>query len=111
MKKLFISCPMKGRTDEAILKTREKMHKLAELMFDEKLEVIDSFFEGEAPAAAIAPIYYLGKSIQMMSEADYFIGLDYYSDGGWNGCQIERNVAIAYLDAYKKFENRCINLN
>ena len=40
MKKLFISVPMKGRTEENIRKSLEKMHKLAEIVFDEKLEVL-----------------------------------------------------------------------
>lgn len=96
MKKLFISCPMKGRADEDIKKTREKMHKLAELVFDEELEVIDSFFEGEAPEAANKPVYYLGKSIQMLGEADYFIGIDENYNATWKGCHVERNVARMY---------------
>lgn len=35
MKKLFISCPMKGRTEENIRKTMDKMHKIAEAMFEQ----------------------------------------------------------------------------
>lgn len=31
MKKLFISVPMKGRTEENIRKSIEKMHKIAEI--------------------------------------------------------------------------------
>lgn len=96
MKKLFISCPMKGRTDENIRKTREKMHKLAEIIFDQELEVIPSFFEGEAPEAANRPVYYLGKSIQMLADADFFIGVDTTYTGEWNGCDVERVVAERY---------------
>lgn len=43
MKKLFISCPMKGRTEENIKKSMDKMHKLAEIMFEQELEVIPQF--------------------------------------------------------------------
>ena len=32
MKKIFISCPMKGRTEEDIRKTKDKMNKYAELV-------------------------------------------------------------------------------
>lgn len=34
LKKLFISCPMHGRTKEAIEKSMDKMHKIAEIYFD-----------------------------------------------------------------------------
>ena len=47
MKKLFISQPMKGKTDEEILKEREKAIASAKRNFveDEEIEVIDSFFQ------------------------------------------------------------------
>lgn len=44
MKKLFISQPMKGKTDEEILKERETAIKQAEELLKEPVEVIDSFF-------------------------------------------------------------------
>lgn len=37
MEKLFISCPMRGRTEEQIRKSMEQMHKIAEAIFDEKI--------------------------------------------------------------------------
>ena len=43
MKKIFISCPMKGRTEENIRKSMEKMHKIAEEIFEQELEVIPSY--------------------------------------------------------------------
>ena len=94
MKKLFISCPMKGRTDEAIKESMEKMHKIAEIIFGEELEVIDSFIPGSAPDAANRPVWYLGKSIQKMSEADFYIGI--HPDMNFRGCEIENIVAISY---------------
>lgn len=51
MKKLFISQPMKGKTDEEILEERQKAIKSAEKMVGEPVEVIDSFFQN-APADA-----------------------------------------------------------
>ena len=44
MKKLFISQPMRGKTDEEIIATREKAIKSAEEKIGEPVEVIDSFF-------------------------------------------------------------------
>lgn len=94
MKKLFISCPMKGRSDEAIKKSRDKMHKLAELIYEEELEVIDSFIPGNAPDTRRVPVWYLGKSIQMMADADYFIGIHGTYD--FKGCHIEETIAAEY---------------
>ena len=48
MKKLFISQPMKGKSDADILAERKKAIKSAEDMIGEPVEVIDSFFQ-EAP--------------------------------------------------------------
>ena len=44
MKKIFISQPMKGKTNDAILSERETAIKSAEKKLGEKVEVIDSFF-------------------------------------------------------------------
>lgn len=92
MKKLFISQPMAGKTDEEIKETRKKAIEYAELLLGEKVEVIESFFE-EAPAEA-KPLWFLGKSIELLSQADivYFVK-------GWDkarGCKIEHQCAVAY---------------
>ena len=46
MKKLFISQPMRGKTDEEILAVREKAIKAAEKLIGEPVEVIDSLQSG-----------------------------------------------------------------
>ena len=51
MKKIFISQPMKGKTDEEILAERRKAVRSAERQLGEPVEVIDSFFQS-APAGA-----------------------------------------------------------
>lgn len=91
MKKLFISCPMNGRTEENIKKSMEKMHKIAEIVFDQELEVIDSYIEENPPDNVNQGIWYLGNSIQRLSEADYFIGIDY--NEFWKGCLTEARIA------------------
>lgn len=48
MKKLFISQPMKGKSDEDILAERKKAIKSAEQKIGEPVEVIDSFFPGSS---------------------------------------------------------------
>lgn len=94
MKKLFISCPMKGRTEENIRKSMEKMHKMAEIIFDQELEVIPTYIEDNPPKNNNRGIWYLGKSIQLLAEADFFIGVDW--NEFYKGCEIERTVAQKY---------------
>lgn len=95
MKKLFISCPMRGRTEEAIKQSMEKMHKIAEIVFGEELEVIDSYIN-EKPECKRNAIWCLGVSLELMADADYFIGpADWFAES-FDGCSIEREVARRY---------------
>lgn len=92
MKKLFISQPMRGKSDEQILKERQEAIEKAKEFFGEDVEVIDSFFQN-APADA-RPLWFLGKSLELLSTAD----IAYFAKG-WQearGCKIENECAIAY---------------
>ena len=92
MKKLFISQPMKGKSDEEILVERKKAVTEAQKMAGEPVEVIDSFFQN-APADA-RPLWFLGKSLELLSTAD----IAYFADG-WQdarGCRIEHECAVEY---------------
>ena len=71
MKKIFISQPMRGLTDEEILNKRQEIKKNAEKVIKEPVELIDSFIEdypGEINKHI--PVFYLGKSIQFLSSSD-----------------------------------------
>lgn len=94
MKKLFISCPMKGRTEENIKKSMEKMHKMAEIIFDQELEVIPTYIEDNPPENNNQGIWYLGKSIELLAQADFFIGIDWCDF--YKCCEVERTVANKY---------------
>lgn len=97
MKKLFVSVPMNGRTDENIKKSIDKMHKIAEAVVGEELEVIPSYdgnFNSVKEDVKNKQIVYLGKAIQLMALADYFIGTDMVYD--FKGTEIEYDVARAY---------------
>ena len=92
MKKLFISQPMKGKTDETIKEERQQAIREAEQLVGEPVEVIDSFFEG-APADA-KPLWFLGKSMELLAQAD----IAYFAEG-WQdarGCRIEHTYAQEY---------------
>lgn len=92
MKKLFISQPMRNKTDEEILTTRESAIKSAEEKIGEPVEVIDSFFQS-APADA-RPLWHLGESLKLLATAD----VAYFAEG-WDearGCRIEHTCATEY---------------
>ena len=92
MKKLFISCPMRGRTDEDIKKSMKQLHEIAEIYAGEKLEVIDTFLEGADYKGN--PLLCLGESIKRMQEADYFIGVR--ESWEWHGCWAENEIFVRY---------------
>lgn len=93
MKKIFISQPMKDKTDEQILKERERAVSVVKKKFNgEDVEIIDSFFQS-APHDA-KPLWFLGKSLELLSTADvaYFIG----EWKNYRGCKIENTCAKEY---------------
>lgn len=88
MKKLFISQPMNGKTNEQILEERQK----AISSFDDEVEVIDSFFKDASRDAT--PLWYLGESIKLLGDADVV-----YFCKDWEkyrGCTIEHECAVRY---------------
>ena len=92
MKKLFISQPMNGKSDEQILKEREEAVREAKIVCGEEVELIDSFFQS-APADA-RPLWFLGKSLELLSTADVA-----YFAPGWKdarGGKIEHLCAVEY---------------
>ena len=90
MSKIFISQPMNGKTTEEI--ENERNYIIDRLKENESVEIIDSFFK-DTPHDA-KPLWYLGESIKLMSEADVVFFCD-----GWQtarGCQIEHDCALEY---------------
>lgn len=95
MPKIFISQPMNGKTTEEIENKRNFIIDRLATQFareNECIEIIDSFFKDTSHDAK--PLWYLGESIKLMSEADIVLFCD-----GWQtarGCQIEHNCALEY---------------
>lgn len=92
MKKLFISQPMRGKTDEEILAVRKLAVKQVQERIGEDVEVIDSFFQDHPTFDK--PLKYLAASIALLADAD----IAYFAKG-WGearGCKIERMCAFAY---------------
>ena len=90
MPKIFISQPMNGKTNEEI--KNERNYIIDKLRENESVEIIDSFFKDKPYEAS--PLWYLGESIKLMSEADIV-----FFCNGWQtarGCQIEHDCALEY---------------
>lgn len=94
MKKLFISQPMRGKTNEEIETVRKKAIASAERHLGEKVEVIDSFFK-DAPHDA-KPLWFLGKSLELLSTADVVYFAKDWEDA--RGCRIENQCALEYCN-------------
>lgn len=92
MKKIFISQPMIDKTDEEIKEVRAEIAKKVAEKVGEEVEIVDSFFEG-APHDA-KPLWFLGKSLQLLSTADIAV-----FGGEWSkyrGCKMEFKAATEY---------------
>lgn len=92
MKKLFISQPMKDKTDAEILAVREQAIQSAKNLLGEDVEVIDSFFQN-APHDA-KPLWFLAKSLELLATADVvYFAKDWEK---YRGCRIENTCAVEY---------------
>ena len=91
MRKVMVSQPMNGKTNEQIRKEREELViRLAE----EGLQVIDTIIKEDAPKDVDEAIYYLAKSIEFIGQVDIVVFMK-----GWEkarGCKIEHQVAVEY---------------
>ena len=92
MKKLFVSQPMKGKSDKEILDERNRLIAEAEERSGEKFDVLETFFRG-APADA-TPLWYLGESLKLLGTADVAVFAPGWQD--YRGCRIEHDAAVAY---------------
>ncbi len=91
--KVFISQPMRDKTDEQIKAERERAIADIKAKYpNEEIEILDSFFEG-APHDA-KPLWFLGKSFEVLSNADlaYFIG----KWREYRGCWMENMACEEY---------------
>lgn len=97
MIKVFISQPMKGKSEKEITLVRRVLERIAQKKLNNEAEIIDSYFE-DYPCAKdhknIA-LKYLAKSIDKLADADVLISYDDYSRMA-NGCYIERECAEGY---------------
>lgn len=94
MVKAFISQPMRGKTEEEILKVREKAITSIKRHCGEEVEILDSYFEDYNPDAGCVPLKYLAKSLDILADADIAYFAKDWQDA--RGCRIENECAIEY---------------
>lgn len=89
--KLFISQPMKDKTNEEIQAERNAIIVKMEKIYGD-IEVIDSFFK-DAPHDA-KPLWFLGKSFELLSTADIvYFAKDWEK---YRGCCMEHEATVKY---------------
>lgn len=96
MKKLFISQPMRGKTDEEIIAERQRIkEKVSDIIGGEDFQEIASFIDDRPDVEKNnMALYYLGQSLMLLSDAD----IVYFCDG-WRdarGCSIEHEACTMY---------------
>ena len=99
MKKMMISQPMAGKTEQEIAETRERAIKFAE---ENGYEFVNTLFTDEwysresmeKRGVVQIPLCFLAKSLEKMS----LCHIAYFGKGWENarGCRIEHEAAVAY---------------
>jgi len=103
--KIFISMPMNSKSTEQV---RQEMNKVFEVIKNKlpNAKLLESIIDGADKEIAIKGddigVWYLGKSIQILAEADMIFFVNDWAK--YRGCKTERMVA----DAYGKF---CVDIN
>ena len=91
---VFISQPMRNRSDEEIRAERRKIMEYVQKFYpDEKVEEIKSFFDMDIQSKN-TPLKMLGMSLELLAEADVAVFAD-----GWSiarGCRIEHEASELY---------------
>lgn len=96
MVKVFISQPMRGRTQREIEDERDELFADVASMYAERGEdcrEVPSYF-GPKGASQMSPLECLGKSIELMAHADVAVFAP-----GWEearGCRVEHMCAVEY---------------
>ena len=98
MKKVFVSCPMAGKSDKEIQSAIVKLHQIATLYEGQQLELVHNFNPDALRSDSNEPydkecLKLLTKGLEKMADCDVFIGVDTY---GYRGCEIEERTAWEY---------------
>lgn len=90
-KKVMISQPMNGKTNEQIRREREN---IVDKLEKSGYEVVDTIFAEETPKDCDTALYYLSKSVEAIGKVDAVLFMN-----GWHkarGCRIEHEICMQY---------------
>ena len=90
--KVFISQPMRDKTDEQIRTEREEVVKKIKALYkNHDVEILDTVFDDSneinLESQSSRSMYYLGKSIEFMRYADLVYFMKNWKD--YRGCRVE----------------------
>ena len=93
MKKLYVCCPVKGREWKNVVDSFEKMKKIAEIVFEEELEIINPPLAMELKDVTL---HDMARHLMNMAEADYFVGIGDWTGDRWKNIDTELELAVYY---------------
>ena len=94
MKKLFVSLPMRGYSDEVIKAEMMQAKGFIEATFNETFELIDTLTQESEPKDIKNNCWYLGRSIQLLAKADLVVFHPSWKSAP--GCIVERIICNMY---------------
>ncbi len=103
MPKLFVSLPMRGRTEEAVREEMAELHDICNNEYQTEFELIKNFEHENLPSdISNESIWYLGKSIVNLSEADLVIFSANWRNA--HGCIVEHMICALYDIPYVELQ-------
>ena len=104
MVKLFVSQPMRGKSEEEILLERERLVRKAEKVLGEPVEVLPTLLDGSGFSEKNKDLQYLAAGLRLLAEADVAVFARDWETA--RGCRIENAVCIDYgitvIEAYSE---------
>lgn len=111
--KVFISQPMKDKSDEEILETCKRIMDIIINELDSKeTQLLPSFIklsERDTTMSKNLPVLYLSKSIELLSHADISVFAEGFDK--FRGCLIEYKISKEYgIPSYKVVGNKLMKV-
>ena len=95
-KKVFISQPMSGKREKEIREDRvrilEQLSRFA--IYEKDIDIIDTYVTEEPPEDSNVRLWFLGKTIEKLAQADLVIFAEDWQKA--RGCRIEHECAQIY---------------
>ena len=106
MKKVFLSMPMHGKTDEEIKKVREEYTEQARAIFgSESVMIINNLDHDIKDVVTPQRKHYLAESIRQMVRADCVIFCPGWEDAA--GCKVEHLLCFEYdIPCFEMLSNK-----